>query len=1030
MLGAVLAVAALAVVAVLRLMAGPVDLAFLKDRLVKAADAPGNGWHPAVDDIYVEWGSIKQPIRLVFQGLRFYNPQNEMLASAPSAALTFDPRAVVQGMLLPTSVIIDKPTLEGEVDRDGGVLRRVFAPSDGPSQGEAVALLIEQLLAEPNYNSLIGQLDLVRIEHATLQLRDVKTGTVFRAPDAHGELRRDQRGVIISARARFTGRGDPVDVTLAGVYTRDRSRISVEAAVEGLKPSVFADLSPDPGLLRGINVALSGRLKVEADGHGDISAMAFEVTRGDGQLTLPGILPVSHPVKSVQARVTFDAATQKVAIERVEVAVGAALVSVAGTADRSPERDRLVGRVDLRGLPIDRLGDYWPIGFAAGGRQWALANLSGGSLDVSADLTLGAPGHDLVRADLERLVAQLDYRGMAVRYMPHMPELQGVDGTARYENGNLHFDIATGSAVGLMVAGATVDLKGLDGPPPQQAIIRMPIAGSARDVIRFLARPKLGLSKEVLYDYRRLGGQATIDLTLGFPLIDALTVAELDIKAEAAVTGFSLQGVIGELDLSDATAQLKYAGSELAVAGSGKLSGTPVDIVWREMFGSKVPFRRRYEVKGSIPSGLIAKAGFPSPEPYVSGPLGTTLSYQVAVNGTSEVSGRFDLKAASLDVRPLDWKKPPGTDGSLQVGVKLVPGGKLSSIEFDGRSSGLASRGQVRFAADNAVQQVSVSQLTVGRSDLAFDWTRGPASVDIAVRGTELELPRVRHALSVRDELTAREPSGAASAGRNRTRLSLQLQRLATERGGLGSVNGRIELAGERIASADLSLSAGKGATLRVAPAGNGRTLALYVADFGQLLSEAGWLDGMASGYLQIEGRYDDTAASSPFGGLLKLGPYHLQKVAPRPGIGTLNAAIDGLGRAGNPLQQFDGLQADVSKTGDRVHVRNGRTSGPSIGLTTQGFVDLGNDTARLAGVVVPAFALNNLLSNVPLLGPLLTGGKDGGVFAVAYQLYGPLSDLKTSVNLMSAMTPGALRDLFAVTPDPDAPAPAPPPAR
>ena len=74
----------------------------------------------------------------------------------------------------------------------------------------------------------------------------------------------------------------------------------------------------------------------------------------------------------------------------------------------------------------------------------------------------------------------------------------------------------------------------------------------------------------------------------------------------------------------------------------------------------------------------------------------------------------------------------------------------------------------------------------------------------------------------------------------------------------------------------------------------------------------------------------------------------------------------------------------------------------------------------------MPGFALNNLLSNVPLLGPLLTGGKDGGVFAIAYRLDGPLDDLKTDVNMMSAMTPGALRDLFTANPDTAQPPPSP----
>jgi hypothetical protein len=256
--------------------------------------------------------------------------------------------------------------------------------------------------------------------------------------------------------------------------------------------------------------------------------------------------------------------------------------------------------------------------------------------------------------------------------------------------------------------------------------------------------------------------------------------------------------------------------------------------------------------------------------------------------------------------------------------------------------------------------------------------------------------------------------------------LNLQLQQVTTQHGSLGYANGWLELAADRIAAADLAIGAGKGATLRVMPTGNGRNLSLFVTEFGQMLSEAGWIDGMLSGSLQIDGHYDDAAASSPFAGLLKMGPYRLEKVAPRWGVGTLNSAIEGLSRAGNPFQQFDNLQADVGKNGDRIHIRNGRTSGPSIGLTTQGFVDLGSATARLGGVVVPAFALNNLLSNVPLLGPLLTGGKDAGLFAVAYQLYGPLDDLRSSVNMMSAITPGALRELFTSMPDGTAPPPSP----
>jgi hypothetical protein len=138
-----------------------------------------------------------------------------------------------------------------------------------------------------------------------------------------------------------------------------------------------------------------------------------------------------------------------------------------------------------------------------------------------------------------------------------------------------------------------------------------------------------------------------------------------------------------------------------------------------------------------------------------------------------------------------------------------------------------------------------------------------------------------------------------------------------------------------------------------------------------------------------------------------------LEKVTPRANVGTLNSTIDALGRAGNSLQQFDSLEATIIKVGDRIELKDGHTSGKSIGLTTAGTIDVAANQAHLRGIVVPGFALNNALSNLPLLGPLLTGGKDGGVFAVAYRLDGPLDNLKTDVNMMAAMTPGALREIF-----------------
>ncbi|MFN4016926.1 MAG: DUF3971 domain-containing protein [Reyranella sp.] len=1008
-----LATTALVVVAALRLMAGPIDLDFMKPRIARLIDAPGNDIRPDFDRIYFEWSGLSHPVRLAFTGLRFTNAQDQVIATAPEAALTFEPRSVVQGIFLPTSIAIIRPVIEADVAREGGALQRIMASPAGGAQSEAISILVDQLLAEPNYKSLIGQLDSVVVERADVTIRDLKSGLSWNAPQANAELRRDAAGVSIAANARFAGHGDPVDLSLSGVYTRDRSRISLVAKVSGFKPWIFADISPDLGILRGVDLALSGRLQIEGTGNGEVKAVAVDISGANGSVTLPGILPVAHQVRSMHAQFSVDNVEHTSKIERVDFDFGAARVIVTGAGHRISDTRHFAGRAEIRQIPVDRIADYWPLEFAEGGRRWAITNITAGTIDVAAEFAASAPVDHIAELKMDRMAAFLDFGGLTVRYMPNMPEMQDVSGKARYENGNLHFDIARGGAVNLEVTGGTIDLIGLDKPAPQMAAIRLPITGSAQDVMRFLARPRLGLPKQTLYDHRRLGGQVAVDVSLSFPLIDALTVAEIDVAAEAQLTAFSLKDVLGDVDLTDATARLKYGNSELSVVGQGKLDGSTVDVTWREMFAAKAPFRRRYDVKGTIPAALVEKAGFPSIEPYVVGPIGTTLHYQVATNGTGEVGGRFDMKAAKLSVLPLAWGKEAGTDSLATVTLKLAAGGRIATADFDGRGGGLQVNGQVRFAGDSSVQQISLQQVKLGQTDIAVDWRRHAGGIDIAVRGQALELQRVRDMLHNRNQAAAREPKGAASVSRASTKAQIQLQNVIVKRGSLGYLNGRLELVGDRVASADLTMGGGKGTTLRIAPVAQGRTLFFYVADFGQLLSEAGWIDGLVGGYLHIEGKFNDTWADPPLEGTLKMGPYRLQRMTPRRDIGTLNSAIDGLSSAGNALQQFDSLSANLTKAGDRIQIRNGRTSGQSIGLTTQGVIDLGNDTARLNGIVVPAFALNNLLSNVPLLGPLLTGGKDGGMFAVSYQLHGPFDDLKTDVNMMSAMAPGALRDVF-----------------
>ena len=249
------------------------------------------------------------------------------------------------------------------------MLQRVLAETDSNSQGEVVDLLIDQLLAEPNHT------------FAARPARHGRGGACAGVAARRAERRRlGGAGRPGAAQARRGGRhhlgqgpvpraqsGEPIDVALTGIYSRDRSRISVEATIDGLKPSMLADLSPDAALLRGLDIALSGRLQVEANGSGEVRTVAIDVTGGDGTHHL-----ARHPAgrrtrcsRSARWRMSMRPRTPRRSI--ISTSISAPPRSPSPAPASAPRQGQtFTGRAEVKNIPVDKLGDYWPLEFADG----------------------------------------------------------------------------------------------------------------------------------------------------------------------------------------------------------------------------------------------------------------------------------------------------------------------------------------------------------------------------------------------------------------------------------------------------------------------------------------------------------------------------------------------------------------------------------------------------------------------------------------------------------------------------------------
>ena len=107
-------------------------------------------------------------------------------------------------------------------------------------------------------------------------------------------------------------------------------------------------------------------------------------------------------------------------------------------------------------------------------------------------------------------------------------------------------------------------------------------------------------------------------------------------------------------------------------------------------------------------------------------------------------------------------------------------------------------------------------------------------------------------------------------------------------------------------------------------------------------------------------------------------------------------------------------MRANFVRTGTRVDFTDAAISNAAMGFTLSGWLDTGRERTDMTGTFVPLYGLNNVASQLPLLGPLLGGGHNEGLFAVNFRVSGKLASPDVSVNPLSAIAPGFLRKLFS----------------
>jgi hypothetical protein len=204
-------------------------------------------------------------------------------------------------------------------------------------------------------------------------------------------------------------------------------------------------------------------------------------------------------------------------------------------------------------------------------------------------------------------------------------------------------------------------------------------------------------------------------------------------------------------------------------------------------------------------------------------------------------------------------------------------------------------------------------------------------------------------------------------------------------------------------------------------------TLLLESSNAGTALAALGITDRVREGTLKVEAKPLEGGNPGDMQGLLVLENFSVVKA---PMLAKLVNLLSVPGLL-NLLSQDTGLKFARAESeifwlnragGPVIQFRDGRTSGSSLGLTFEGEANTATDTIAIQGTAIPMSEINGLISSIPLIGDILTGGNKGsGIFAATYTMKGRGADPEVSVNPLSVLTPGILRRILFESGEPKA---------
>jgi hypothetical protein len=675
---------------------------------------------------------------------------------------------------------------------------------------------------------------------------------------------------------------------------------------------------------------------------------------------------------------------------------------------RSDEIDGFRMDIEATKLPARAALSLWPSMIVSEVRSYLIEAIEGGTVD-RINLRYRLSWADLLAGMQKKPVPDDAFEitatgsGGSMRPLPGLPVLTDLDADIRVTGRTTAVTFKSGTVPGsggaraLSLSNGRFEVKDTSLHPPN-GLVSFDIAGDVATALQVLRSETLRPFAPIRTDPGPVKGQIEARIAIASPLAPDVSPQDIAVQASGTATGVAVDGLFGKEKLEGGAFSFAQDRNGLLLKGDARLSGSPAAIELHQPTGGPADLT----VALTLDEAARARRGIKL-APQLTGPVDVKLTFKDP--GAPKVQPRVeaDLTKATLTDALPGWSKPAGKPAKLAFRLDMMEDGTagLDDLLLDG-GGGVSARGQVKVAPDGTLASVKLASLKIAPGDdMRVDMERHGGVPRVTVRGS---------AIDARPFLRSLMSPGAPSGGKGLGDVDLDIK--SNGMTGLNNVNvsgldGRFALRNGEFREFRLAGRFGPSPLSGQLARTEAGTIGIVVesgnaGDFLRFFDIYRKMDGGAM-LLQLDGAGAVMSGSLIVNRFVLVNEPALARTAPPSEPGQPTSVT------------FTKLKAGFSVGNGRLAIRDATMWGNAVGGTLEGQMDFNRDRIDMSGTFVPAYGLNNMFNKVPIVGTILGGGQNEGLFAVNFRITGKASQPTVSINPLSAVAPGILRKFFGV---------------